>query len=81
MTANNSKSYLAYLNKLVDQNNDTYHHSNGKNLLMMIIETKKIETNHKASKFNVTDKVRITKYKHIFSKGYTKNRSREFIYY
>ena len=27
MTANNSKSYLPYLNKLVDQCNDTYHHS------------------------------------------------------
>ena len=27
MTANHSKSYLSYLNKLVDQYNDTYHHS------------------------------------------------------
>ena len=27
MTANNSKSYLPYLNKLVDQNNNTHHHS------------------------------------------------------
>ena len=27
MTANNSKSYLVYLNKLVDQCNNTYHHS------------------------------------------------------
>ena len=27
MTANNSKSYLAYLNKLFDQYNNTYHHS------------------------------------------------------
>ena len=26
MTANNSKSYLAYLNKLKDQYNNTYHH-------------------------------------------------------
>ena len=26
MTAKNSKSYLAYLNKLVDQYNNTYHH-------------------------------------------------------
>ena len=26
MTANHSKSYLSYLNKLVDQYNDTYHH-------------------------------------------------------
>ena len=27
MTANNSKSYLVYLNKLVDEYNNTYHHS------------------------------------------------------
>ena len=31
MTANDSKSYLGYLNKLVDQYNNTYHHSVGKN--------------------------------------------------
>ena len=27
MTADDSKSYLTYLNKLVDQYNNTYHHS------------------------------------------------------
>ena len=27
MIANNSKYYLAYMNKLVDQCNNTYHHS------------------------------------------------------
>ena len=27
MTANDSKSYLSYLNWLVDQYNNTYHHS------------------------------------------------------
>ena len=37
MTANDSKSYLPYLNKLVDQYNNTYHHSVNKNLLMLII--------------------------------------------
>ena len=37
--------------------------------------TEKIETNPKAPKFN--DIVRITKYKNIFSKGYTENWSRE----
>ena len=30
-TANDSKSYLGYMNKLVDQYNNTYHHSVGKN--------------------------------------------------
>ena len=27
MTTNDSKSYLIYLNKLVDQGNNTFHHS------------------------------------------------------
>ena len=27
MTVNNSKSYLSYVNKLLDQYNNTYHHS------------------------------------------------------
>ena len=35
------------------------------------------ETNFKARKFKVNDRVRITKYKNIFSKGYTENWSRE----
>ena len=39
--------------------------------------TKKIETNPKTPKFKVNDRVRITKYKNIFSKGYTENWSRE----
>ena len=38
MAANDSKSYLSYLNELVDQYNNTYHHSIiKKNLLMLII--------------------------------------------
>ena len=35
--------------------------------------TEKIETNLKATKFKVNDRVRITKHKNIFSKGYTEN--------
>ena len=35
-----------------------------------------IETNPKAPKFKVNDRVRITKYAIIFSKGYTENWSR-----
>ena len=37
ITANDSKSYLPYLNILVDQYNNTYHHSLIKNLLTLII--------------------------------------------
>ena len=37
MTANVSKSYLPYLNKLVGQYNNACHLSINKNLLMLII--------------------------------------------
>ena len=68
MTANDSKSYLSYLNKLVDQYNNTYHHSINKKPINADYSdlTEKIETNSKAPKFEVNDRVRITKYKNIF---------------
>ena len=65
MTANNSKYYLSYVNKLVDQYNNSYHHSiNTKPVnadYSALIE--KNETNPKAPKFKVNDRVGITKYK------------------
>ena len=78
MTANDSKSYLVYLNKLVDLYN-AYHHSINKKPINADYSalTGKIETNLKALKFQVNDRVRVTKYKNIFSKGYTENWSRE----
>ena len=39
----------------------------------------KIETNHKAPKFKVCDRARITKHRNIFTKGYTKHWSREML--
>ena len=79
VTANNSKSNPSYLNKIVDQYNYTYHHSINKKPINADYSalTEKIETNSKAPKFKVNDRVRITKYKNIFSKGYTENWSRE----
>ena len=79
MTANDNKCYLSYLNKLVDQCNNTYHSS---------IDTKPIDANYFAltediessqttSKFKVGERVRITKYMNIFSKGGTEIWSRE----
>ena len=75
MIANNSKSYLSYLNILAEQYSNTYHHSVNKNILMLIILfwLEKTETNPKAPKFKVNHRVRITKNKNIFSKGYTEN--------
>ena len=86
MTANDSKSYLPYLNKLVDQYNNTYHHSINKKPINSSAYsdhysalTENTESNPKAPKFKVNDRVRITKYKKIFSKGYTENWSREIL--
>ena len=79
MTANDRKSYLLYLNNLVDQYNNTYHHSINKKPINADYSslTEKIETNPKALRFKVNDRDRITKYKNNFSKGYTENWSRE----
>ena len=75
---------LSYLNKLVDQYNNTYH------LLLKKKPidddyyelTEKIYTNLKTPKFKVNDIDKITKYKNVFSNGYIENWSREiFITY
>ena len=49
MTTNDSKSYLSYLNKLLDQYNNTYHHSIGRKPINVDYSalTEKIETNAK----------------------------------
>ena len=75
MTANDNKSYLPYLNELVDQYNSTYHHSNHLKHINADHSalTENFVSNPKAPKFKVNDRVRITKYKNIFSKGYTEN--------
>ena len=63
------------LNKLVDQFNNTYHHSINKKPINADYSAlnEKIETNLND---RVNDRVRITKYKNIFSKGCTENWSR-----
>ena len=55
MTANDIKSYLSYLNKLVDQCNNTYHHSINKKPINADYSALigKIETIPKAPKFVV----------------------------
>ena len=57
----------------MDQYNNTYHHSINKKPINANYSalTEKIETNRKLPKFKVNDRVRITKYKNVFSKGYT----------
>ena len=69
MTASDIKSYFSCFNKLVDLYNNTYHHSINKIPINadFFALTEKIETNPKAPKFKVNDRVRITKYKNTFS--------------
>ena len=59
MKANDSKSYLGYLNKLVDQYNNTFHHSINKELINAdySVLTKKIETNLQALKLLLLVKI------------------------
>ena len=68
------KSYLSYLNKLVDGHNNFYHRCIGKKPVDADYSAlnEGTNTNPKAPKFKVGDRVRITKYKNIFRKGYTK---------
>ena len=82
MAANNKKSYLHYSNKIVDQYNNTYHNSINKKPINAdySASTKNIGSYSKAPRFKVNDRVRITKYKNIFSKGYTENWSREILF-
>ena len=79
MTACDRRSYLPYFNKLADQYNNTYHLSINKKPINAdySASTENTETNPKAPKFKVNDRVRITKYKNTFSKGYTENWSKE----
>ena len=72
MIVNDIKSYLPYLNKLVDQNNNTYHHSINKKPINLdyFASTEIIEPNPKAPKFKVKAMVKIAKYENNFVKGY-----------
>ena len=67
------------MNKLLDKYNNTYNHFTYKKLINADYSalTRKIDTNSKALKFKVNVRDRITKYKNIFSKGYTEKWLRE----
>ena len=79
MTTNDSKPCLGYLNKLIHEYNNTYHRSISNKSIDSDYSrlTEEIELNHRVPK--VGDRVKITKYKNIFSKGYIENCSREVL--
>ena len=72
--------YIDKLDDVVNEYNNTYHRT----IKMKPIDVKDNtninidkEVNDKNPKFKVGDHVRISKYKSIFVKGYTPNRSEE----
>ena len=77
MTFYDSKSALGYLNKLVDEYNNTYLRATGQKPLDADYSalTEDIETHPKSPEFKVGDSVRITN--NIFSKAYMNNRPKE----
>ena len=80
MTSISTNGYINKLDDIVDEYNNTYHTK----IKMTPIDVKDntyintdTKTNDKDPKFKVGDRVRISKYKNIFAKGYTPNWSEE----
>ena len=80
MTSISKNVYIDKLDDIVDKYNNTYHTT----IKMKPIDVKDNtyintdkETNNKNPKFKVGDRVRISKYKNIFAKGYAPNWSEE----
>ena len=80
MTSISKNLYIDKLDDIVDEYNNTYHTT----IKMKPIDVKDNtyinsdkETNDKDPKFKVGDRVRISKNKNIFAKGYTPNWSEE----
>ena len=70
LKANDSKSYLGHLNKLIEKYNESYHHCIGKKPVDVDDSplTEKNKPTRKATKFKVCDRIRITKYNNILYK-------------
>ena len=80
MTSISKNVYIDKLDDLVNEYNNTYHTT----IKMKPIDVKDNtyintdkEINNKDPKFKVGDRVRISKYKNVFAKGYTPNWSEE----
>ena len=83
MTSKSKNVYIDKLDGIVDEYNNTYHTT----IKIKPIDVKDItyintdkETNDKDPKFIVGDRVRISKYKNFFAKGYTPSWSEEIFF-
>ena len=72
MATSDTKSCLSYLNQLVDEYNNSYHYAIGKKTIdaNYSVSGEEIEIKSKLPEFKIGDRVIITKYKNMFSKGY-----------
>ena len=79
MTANDSKSYLDYLSKLVDEYNNNYGHSIDEKPISADYSalSEQFEAKPKATAFKVRDRMRIIRHRNIFNKDYTGNSLKE----
>ena len=82
MTATNKNVYYDVLDDVVNKYNNTKHST----IKMKSIDVKDNnervyvdEHNEKDSRFKVGDRVRISKFKNIFAKGYTLNWSKKYL--
>ena len=79
MTATDKNVYYDVLDDVVSKYNNTKH-STIKMKVLDVKNNKRVyinEHNEKDSRFKVGDRVRISKFKNIFAKGYTPNWSKE----
>ena len=79
MMANSKNIYYNVLDDVVDKYNNTKH-STIKMKPIDVGDNKRVyidEHNEKDSRFKVGDRVRISKFKNMFAKGYTTNWSKE----
>ena len=86
-THRNTLKYTAVLDSLVHAYNNSYHRSiktkpalvskNNEGEIWKTLYGDKVKSSVKESKYNVGDKVRISKAKHIFEKGYLPNWTEE----
>ena len=82
MTATGKNVYYDVLDDLVNKYNNTKQSTIKMNLIDVRDNNKRVyidEHNEKDSRFKVGDRVRISKFKNIFAKGYTPNSSKEII--
>ena len=80
MTATGKKIYYGVLDDAVNKYNNTKHNTSKMKPIDVGDNNKRVyidEHNEKDSRFKVGDRVRISRYKNIFAKGYTPNWSKE----